>query len=74
MNQNDTQPKNRMRMWLTILVVFAVGIAIGFFFQGEGRIATGSSLLFLLLLTCPLIMVFMMHGSRNGSTKDDEKK
>lgn len=74
MDQNDTQPKNRTRTWLAILIVFAVGIAIGLFFQGDGRIAAGSALLFLLFLACPLLMFFMMRGSGDESTKDDEKK
>lgn len=72
MNQNNRQPKNRM--WLAILVVFALGIALGLLFQGEWRIPASSGLVILLLLACPLIMFFMMRGDRDDSTKDDEKK
>lgn len=74
MNQNERDSKNHVRTWFTVVVVLAIGIAIGIFFSAEAGISASGGLLFLLVLACPLIMIFMMRGSRDDSTKDDQQK
>jgi multisubunit Na+/H+ antiporter MnhG subunit len=72
MDQQDQQPKGTTQRWLTILVVLAVGIAIGFWFRGDFNFE-GTWFLLVLLLACPLMMIFMMRGSKGDSRKDDDK-
>lgn len=73
MDQNDGKSKKGMRMWLTILAVFAIGAAVGILFQGELGITAGGGLLILLLLACPLMMWLMMRGDHGDSNKDKRR-
>ncbi len=70
MNHLKRVPKSK---WGLLLVLITVGIVVGFVLSGDRQAAGGSMLLFLLLLACPIMMIFMMRGSKGDSHRHDDR-
>lgn len=73
MNPENRKIKNMLRVCLTVLVVFAIGVAVWMYFRVEKPISGADILLFLLLLTCPVMMILMMRGGSDSKKKSDNK-
>ncbi len=70
MNQLKQSPKSK---WELLLVVLTAGIVVGFVLSGDRQAADGRMLLFLLLLACSIMMIFMMRGSKGDSHRHDDR-
>lgn len=71
MNPESRKIKNMLRVCLTFLVVFAIGVAVWMYFRVERPITAADMLLFLLLLACPMMMILMMRGGGNSRKNSD---
>lgn len=73
MNPENRKTKKMLRVCLTILVIFAIGVAFWMYFRVERPISVADMLLFLLLLVCPMMMIFMMRGRGDSNKSSDNK-